>query len=97
MFAGDLDVPLKKVQFGKHPVTNLVGRVSEAEEYLDEDEQDTVLKAVVDNAKSIAASHPTKLSKLRGDIELVALDYFIDRFEQNAQTETSRTRMAKVL
>lgn len=73
----------KPISFGKHPITNLVGRYLETEDYLDEQEQDQVINLLTENARLIASKNPEKLVKLTRDLEVGALEVLIERFESN--------------
>lgn len=70
----------KSIALGRHPVTRLVARASQGDEYLDESDQEAVLNALSKNTKAIAETKPEKLAKLHNDIELVTLEFLIERY-----------------
>ncbi len=71
----------KTVQIGRHPVTRLVTRAAQSDDYLGEADQEEVLKAVSQHSRVIAETKPEKLVKLQNDIELVTLEVLIERYE----------------
>lgn len=83
----------KPIKLGIHPLRKLFTMVAQGENAaLQEEDQDALLKALQQNTRAIADGKPEKLAKLQGDIELVALERLIERYEGMAKRNVSECR-----
>ena len=67
---------------GRHPLRKLFTGLAQDEASLSGNEQEMVLDVVSKNVKSLAETSPEKIVKLHEDIELVALNALITRYEE---------------
>lgn len=67
---------------GRHPYRKLFTAVAEGKPELSEADQNAVIGVLTSHVSDIAEDQPEKLSKLRGDIELVTLEVLIQRYEE---------------
>lgn len=82
LLADRLGVPKLEPKAGRHPYRKLFTAVAQGKEDLSEEDQNAVIRALSNQAASIAEVQPEKLAKLRGDIELVTLEALIKRYEE---------------
>jgi Domain of unknown function (DUF4263) len=80
LFASRIGEEEKPIALGRHPLTRLVARATQGDEYLEEAEQEAILNALSKNTKAIAETKPEKLAKLHNDIELVTLEVLIEQY-----------------
>lgn len=71
-----------QVTNGRHPVRRMITSKAMGEEVLEEDEQDAVIHMLTQTAKAMGKAQTERLAKLQSDIELVALDALINRYEE---------------
>jgi hypothetical protein len=71
-----------EVNAGRHPVRRMITSKALGVEVLKEDEQDAVIHMLSQSAKAMGKAQTDKLAKLQNEIELVALDALIERFEE---------------
>ena len=79
--AAKIGKPLVEVTTGTSPVRRMITAKAMGEEVLPEAEQDAVIYALAASAKSLGAPQTERLVNLQSDLELVALDALIARFE----------------
>ena len=82
LFCQRLGRPLKDIKFGRHPVRRLITSVAQGTVPIGDKEQEEVLKAITDSAKTLGKEKPEKLAKLQNDIELLSLDLLIKHYEK---------------
>lgn len=82
ILAERLGLPKLDPKAGRHPYRKLFTAVAQDKEELSEEDQNAVIGALSSHAADIAKNQPEKLAKLRGDIELVALEALIKRYEE---------------
>ena len=73
--------PLMDVTTGRSPIRRAITSKAMGEEVIPEVEQDAVLHALSNAAKSLGEDQTKRLAKLQSDIELVTLEALIVRFE----------------
>jgi hypothetical protein len=81
ILAERLGMPKQDPKTGRHPYRKLFTAVAEGKEELSAEDQNAVINALTSHAADIAKVQPEKLAKLRGDIELVALETLIKCYE----------------
>ncbi len=81
-FAQRVGKPEVAVTMGRSPLRKQFTKLAQGDDDISNEDQDNILSALTNNAKTIAQENPEKLAKLRGDIELVTLDALIERFER---------------
>lgn len=81
ILAERLGEPKQDPKTGRHPYRKLLTAVAQGKEELSEADQNAVIGALTRHAEDIAKDQPEKLTKLRGDIELVTLEALIIRYE----------------
>ncbi|PWC03553.1 Shedu immune nuclease family protein [Agromyces badenianii] len=81
--------PEMSITRGRHPIAVLLSDAANGVERLDGEQQDELLAATLEESTAIAAERPQVLTKLRNDIELVALDSLINSFESALGREPS--------
>lgn len=81
ILAERLGEPKQDPKTGRHPYRKLFTAVAQGKEELSEEDQNAVIGALTSHAADIAKDQPEKLTKLRGDIELVTLEALITRYE----------------
>lgn len=81
ILAERLGVPKQDHKTGRHPYRKLFTAVAKGKEELSEEDQNAVIGTLTSHAADIAEDQPEKLTKLRGDIELVTLEALITRYE----------------
>ena len=82
----------KPTKLGRHPLRKLFTIVAQGENAaLQDKDQEALLKAFEQNTRAIADGKPEKLAKLQGDIELVTLERFIERYEGMAKRNASES------
>lgn len=81
ILAERLGVPQQNPIKGRHPYRKLFTAAAQGKEELSEEDQNAVIGALTSHAADIAKDQPEKLTKLRGDIELVTLEALITRYE----------------
>lgn len=91
-FAQKLGKELKSVPLGRHPITKLLTRASQGEVDLDEPAQEELIESISSHKATIARAKPEKLAKLHDDIELVALEVLIGRFEDMLSKQLKESR-----
>lgn len=84
---GQEEIPYKR---GRHPMIQAFADAAANNRTLDDEEIDDLLEMIRGQSELISARRPEALAKLKGDIELVELDAFVDRFDQML-TSTSHT------
>ncbi len=67
---------------GRHPYRRLFTASAQGRDELQKEDQNSVISVLTSHAPQIAREQPGKLAKLRGDIELVALETLIGRYER---------------
>jgi hypothetical protein len=82
ILADKIGQPKIPVKTGRHPLRKLFTAVTQNEEPLTENQQETVINVVTKNARSIAETSPEKLTKLQNEIELVTLERLIIRYDE---------------
>ena len=98
LFASRTGQPSIPVRTGRSPLRrNLTNAAILGEDWLTEDEQDDVLNVLARNTKSIATAKPAKLTALKNDMELVALETLIERYQEMMKTKVPETRWQEFL
>ncbi len=82
ILAERIGVPKQDPKTGRHPYRKLFTVAAEGKDELSEKDQTAVIGMLTNNVADIAKDQPEKLTKLRGDIELVTLDALITRYER---------------
>lgn len=76
----------KTISLGRNPLRKQVTRLLlDEDEPLSQEEQDTLLDALTKASGALGQLEPERLARLQGEIELVALDSLIERFEAMLQ------------
>ncbi len=75
--------PLASIKTGRSPLRRRITQVAlTGEDVLSEKEQDGLLKLVANSAREIARARPGRVSVLRSDLQLVALESLIEHYRQ---------------
>jgi len=79
-----------EISRGRHPHSRIISDAAAGLYVLDKTEQDTLVDAVVAESRAIVESRPEVLSRLQRDLDFVALDELVGRYERMlAQQGTS--------
>ena len=82
LFARRVQKPEISVALGRSQLRAQFTKLAQGEEEISDEDQESILKALATNAKTISQRNPEKLTRLRSDIDLVTLDSLIQRFDE---------------
>lgn len=95
VLAERLGIPKIEPITGRHPYRKLFTAVAEGKKELSKEDQNAVIGTLSSHAAEIARAQPERLAKLREDIELVALESLIKRFEEMLGSNLAEARWQK--